>query len=47
MKKVVLAAVAAMTLGMGAASAQPSGFFHDLTNNHLPSAPYTHSQGGG
>jgi hypothetical protein len=47
MKMFILAMAAAMTLGMGVASAAPSGFFNSLTNNHLPSAPYTYSTAGG
>lgn len=44
MKKFVLAAVAALTLGMGVASAaqvQHNGF------NRLPSPEYSYSQAGG
>jgi hypothetical protein len=46
MKKFVLAAIAAMTLGMGVASAAPAAF-SSLTNNQLPSAPYTYNNVGG
>jgi hypothetical protein len=41
MKKFVLAAVAALTLGMGVASANV------LTHNQLPSAEFTYSTAGG
>jgi hypothetical protein len=41
MKKFVLAAVAALTLGTGVASANV------LSHNQLPSPQYTYSQAGG
>jgi hypothetical protein len=45
MKKIVLAAVAAMSLGMGVASAAPVQ--HNNGWGHLPSAEYTYSLGNG
>ena len=49
MKKFVLAAVAAMTLGMGVAAAQTtsSGFLGDLAHPKLPSAPYAYAPPNG
>ena len=47
MKTFVLAALAAMTLGIGVAAAQPSGFLNDLTHARLPSPAYTYSPGNG
>jgi hypothetical protein len=49
MKKFVLAAIAAMTLGMGVASAQTTNadFLGDLQHPHLPSAPYSYSPPNG
>lgn len=44
MKKIVLAAVAALTLGMGVASAQS---LSDFGTNHLPSPAYTYNVVGG
>lgn len=44
MKKFVLAAVATLALGMGAASAQE---VLNNVGNHLPSPAYTYSPGNG
>jgi hypothetical protein len=46
MKKIVLAAVAAMSLGIGAASAAPAQN-HGNGFERLPSPAYTYSPGNG
>ena len=45
MKTLMLAAIAALTLGIHVASAQQSGFWYSLTHNHLPSPAHTYSNG--
>jgi hypothetical protein len=47
MKKFVLAALAAMSLSMGVASAQQSNLLDNLGHARLPSPAYTYSAANG